>query len=366
MLVLPVSVRRRLRGGKGVSVCGGVPGAFLPSVSPPGSPAGAWGRAGGPGVRGADRSGPPGDGAHRPASLPMRPAASIPPLAGADGSLLSPCKAGGPVPRMSAPPGASSAALTAACGSSDAITVHMRVFGLVCGRGRGLNARAGVMGTAGGDGPGGVLVIVRCGGWRTVGGARVDADTWARGYGLCRGVGLGSLVAAVTRHLLDVGRHWGQVGGGGCHCLSLMYLRPGGRGGGGLWAFGAGLGWSWDEVRRASAIARSAMKVVEASSYWGAVLDAAVARHLVAGAGGHRGRPQGAEFALPAWRRACASAWVWQQLAAVAWRRVWVAASWRWAFVVASFWVSAWRRVCVSAWLQMRASLGCTAAPLCR
>ena len=69
------------------------------------------------------------------------------------------------------------------------------------------------MGSGGRGGPGRFLVLLCRGGARGVGGARAYADTLTRGYGLCFGVGWGSIRAVVTRHLLDVGTHWGVVGG---------------------------------------------------------------------------------------------------------------------------------------------------------
>ena len=62
-------------------------------------------------------------------------------------------------------------------------------------------------------------------------------------------------------------------------------------------------------MRRASAAARSAMKVVAAASVTvgGAVLGAAASGPGTAGAECHRGRPRGIGLALPSWRRA----WPW-------------------------------------------------------
>ena len=73
--------------------------------------------------------------------------------------------------------------------------------------GVGLGALGGVMGTGGSGGPGGVLVVLRLGDARGVGGARAYADTWTRRRRLCLGAWLGSRLAAVTGHLLDLGRH---------------------------------------------------------------------------------------------------------------------------------------------------------------
>ena len=57
--------------------------------------------------------------------------------AGVDGSPRTPCGAGEPGPRRRGPPGPTSAAPTAACGSSAATTVHRRARGLGWGRERG-------------------------------------------------------------------------------------------------------------------------------------------------------------------------------------------------------------------------------------
>ena len=65
----------------------------------------------------------------------------------------------------------------------------------VCGR---------FMGTGGGGGPGGVLVVLRCAGVLGAG-AWAYVDPWVRAHGFRFGVWLGSVVAAVAGHLLDVG-----------------------------------------------------------------------------------------------------------------------------------------------------------------
>ena len=62
--------------------------------------------------------------------LPMRPAASTPPLAGGGSSPPTPCGADGLGPRERALPGPTSAAPRAACGSSAATTVPGRACGL--------------------------------------------------------------------------------------------------------------------------------------------------------------------------------------------------------------------------------------------
>ena len=73
-------------------------------------------------------------------------------------------------------------------------------------------------------------------------------------------------------------------------------------------------------MRRASATARSAMKVLAAASVTaaGAVLGAASSGLRTAGAECHRGRPRGVGLALPSWRLAWAWVWAWLQVAVVA------------------------------------------------
>ena len=90
--------------------------------------------------------------------------------------------------------------------------------------------------------------------------------------------------------------------------------------GGGLWAWGAGFERWRDEVHRASAAARSALKVVAVASVTvgGAVLGAAASGPGTAGAECHRGRPRGAGLALPSWRRVWIWVWAWLRVAVVA------------------------------------------------
>ena len=86
------------------------------------------------------------------------------------------------------------------------------------------------MGTGGRGGPGGVLVVLCCGGaWGAE--ACAYADQWVGAHGLCFGVGLGPVGAPVAGHLLDVsGDQWLVRGRGRCQ-LALALLR-------------SGLGWS--------------------------------------------------------------------------------------------------------------------------
>ena len=73
-------------------------------------------------------------------------------------------------------------------------------------------------------------------------------------------------------------------------------------------------------MRRASAAARSAMKVVAAASVTvgGAVLGAAASGPGTPGAKFHRGRPRGVGLALPLWRRIWTWVWAWLRVAVVA------------------------------------------------
>ena len=67
-----------------------------------------------------------------------------------------------------------------------------------------LGVRGGVMGTGGGGGPGGVLIVLcRGGAWGL--GMWTFVDPWVSAHSLRFGVGLGSAVVAVVGHLLDVG-----------------------------------------------------------------------------------------------------------------------------------------------------------------
>ena len=74
----------------------------------------------------------------------------------------------------------------------------------VLGGGVGVGRCDGVVGTGGGGGPGGFLVVLFRGGARGVG-ARADADSRVCAQGLRLGVGLGLAVAAVAGHVLYVG-----------------------------------------------------------------------------------------------------------------------------------------------------------------
>ena len=72
----------------------------------------------------------------------------------------------------------------------------------------------GVVGTGGGGGPGGFLVVLFRGGARGVG-ARADVDPRVCAHGLRLGVGRGLSAAAVVGHALYVGCHRGLGGGAG-------------------------------------------------------------------------------------------------------------------------------------------------------
>ena len=118
----------------------------------------------------------------------------------------------------------------------------------------------GVVGTGGGGGPGGFLVVLFRGGVWGVG-VHADVDPRVCAYGLRLEVGRGFAAAAVVGHALHVGCHRGPVGGRGRCWWTLAALV-----GSGPWAWGACFERWRDEVRRASAAARSAMKVVAVAS----------------------------------------------------------------------------------------------------
>ena len=101
-----------------------------------------------------------------------------------------------------------------------------RSLALNVGVGMRVGSCGGVMRTGGGGPPWGLDPVLRRGGARGVGAAWAYADTLMHGYGLCLGVWLGSMGAAVTGHLLDVGRHRGLVGGLERCWLRLAFLRP--------------------------------------------------------------------------------------------------------------------------------------------
>ena len=84
------------------------------------------------------------------------------------------------------------------------------------GGGVGVGVCGWVTRTSGSGGPGGLLVVLCCGGARGAG-AWAYADPCVRERGLRFRYGLGSAGAAVGGNLLDVGRHRGLVGGRG-HC----------------------------------------------------------------------------------------------------------------------------------------------------
>ena len=84
----------------------------------------------------------------------------------------------------------------------------------VLGGGVGVVGCDRVVGTRGGGGPGGFLVVLfRGGAWGV--GAHADVDPRVCAYGLRLGVGRGLAAAAVVGHALYVGCHRGLVGGRG-------------------------------------------------------------------------------------------------------------------------------------------------------
>ena len=74
----------------------------------------------------------------------------------------------------------------------------------VLGGGVGVSGCDGVVGTGGGGGPWGFLVVLCCGGARGVG-ARADVDSRVCAHSLRLVVGLGLAVATVAGHVLYVG-----------------------------------------------------------------------------------------------------------------------------------------------------------------
>ena len=101
-----------------------------------------------------------------------------------------------------------------------------------------------------------------------------------------------------------------------------------------------------DDVRRASALARSAIKVVAAASVMvgGRRAGRCCCRALDGRGWRSKRHPRGAGLALSLWCWAWASDEAWLLVWAMVWRRFWVAVSW-WSWVVARFRVSAWRQV---------------------
>ena len=96
----------------------------------------------------------------------------------------------------------------------------------VLGGGLGVGGCDGVVGTRGGGGPGGFLVVLYRGGARGVG-ARADVDPRVCAHGLRLGVGWGLAALAVAGHALYVGCHRGLVGGRGRCWQTLALFWPG-------------------------------------------------------------------------------------------------------------------------------------------
>ena len=96
----------------------------------------------------------------------------------------------------------------------------------VLGGGVGVGVCDGVVGTGGGGGPGGFLVVLFRGGARGVG-ARADVDPRACAHGLRLGVGRRLAAAVVAGHALYVGCHRGLVGGWGRCWWTLASFWPG-------------------------------------------------------------------------------------------------------------------------------------------
>ena len=83
-----------------------------------------------------------------------------------------------------------------------------------------------VVGTGGGGGPGGFLVVLFRGVARVVG-AGADVDPRVCAHGLRLGVGRGLAAAAVAGHALYVGCHRGLLGGRGRCWRTLASFWPG-------------------------------------------------------------------------------------------------------------------------------------------
>ena len=96
----------------------------------------------------------------------------------------------------------------------------------VLGGGVGVGGCDGVVGTPGGDGPGGFRVVLFRGGARGVG-ARADVDPRLCTHGLRLGAWRGLAVAAVVGHALHVGCHRGLAGGRGRCWGTLASFWPG-------------------------------------------------------------------------------------------------------------------------------------------
>ena len=96
----------------------------------------------------------------------------------------------------------------------------------VLGGGVGVGRCDGVVGTGGGGGPGGFLVVLFRGSVRGVG-ARADVDPRVCAQGPRLGVGRGLAAAAVAGHALYVGCHRGLVGGRGRCWWTLASFWPG-------------------------------------------------------------------------------------------------------------------------------------------
>ena len=265
--VPPVSVRGRLWGGEGVCVCGAGLSGDVPQADAvllclleglPQAPQDIRVVLGRREVAGVDSQGVERIGQHGfPCGLrqqpPRRPVAVVlhRPLAGPMDQALEGRLSPGPVsqlPELRVGPALPPLSLGGPA---------------VLAGGVGVGGCDGVVGTGGAGGPGGFLVVLFRGGARGVG-ARADVDPRVCAHGLRLRVGRGLAAAAVAGHALYVGCHRGLVGGRGRCWRTLASLWP--WMGGGPWAWDAGFETWRDEVRRASAAARSAMKVVAAAS----------------------------------------------------------------------------------------------------
>ena len=165
----------------------------------------------------------PRGGAHRPAWLPMRPAASTPPPAGGGSSPPTPCGTMDQALEGGLSPGPLSQLPELLVGPA---LPPLSLGGpAVLGGGMGVGGCDRVVGTGGGGGPGGFLVVLFRGGAQGVG-ARADVDLRVCAHGLCLRVGRGLAAAAVAGHALYVGCHRGLVGGRGRCWRNLASFWP--------------------------------------------------------------------------------------------------------------------------------------------
>ena len=173
----------------------------------------------------------------------MRPATSSPPASGIGSSPPTPCGASGPGPRGRALPGPLLHPPELRVGPALPPESMGGAVALGVGVGVGVSVCCGVMGTVGGPGPGGVLVVLcRGGAWGA--GALAYANPWVPGHRLRFGMGLGSGASARCGQTSGAGRGARTllVGPGVAPVRSGAVCGPGVRvlGGGGTRCFAPG------------------------------------------------------------------------------------------------------------------------------